>query len=392
MRILHVITGLNVGGAETMLARLTGWQVPGIEHEIVSLMKPGMVGARIAAAGVPVHHLGMRAGIPSLRAACRLAVLARRIRPDLVMGWMHHGQLAASFAAMMTPGDLPVIWNVRHSLDGYRHEKRLSRLLLRIGAWLSAAPAAVIYNSRTAARQYRSLGYRPRREAVIPNGFDAAQFRPAAEARSTIKARFRIPGDPILIGMVARNHPMKDVANLVAAFCRLRQHRSDVHLLVAGDDMDKPSDEVRRGIAALPSSCWTLSGHRTDVPQWLAGLDILALSSAWGEGFPNILGEAMACGVPCVATDIGDARWIIGGTGRVVAPRDPDALAAALQELCALGREDRLALGRSARARVEEKFILPTIVDAYAELCWCLTEPSNERARIGPPAAAGELP
>ena len=371
MKLLHVITGLNVGGAETMLARLLecGHLAPEIQSEVVSLMAPGMAGVRIAAAGTMVHSLGMRGGIPSPMAATGLMRLVRIIRPDLIMGWMHHGQLAASLAGLMAPGSPPVIWNVRHSLTGYRQEKRLSRAVLRVGAWLSGTPAAIVYNSRAARLQYRAFGYSARRDLVIPNGFDPRGFAPRGPARRALHALFGLPETAPLIGMIARDHPMKDLPNLLTAFARVQQSRSDAHLLIAGEGMDAPSRTSAALLDRLVPGSWTLAGHRGDVASWLSGLDLVALPSAWGEGFPNIIGEAMAAGVPCVTTDVGDAAWVVGETGRAVAPGDPSALAGALLDLIHVGAEGRATLGRAARERVQEHFTMSSVARRYAALC-----------------------
>ena len=371
VKLLHVITGLNVGGAETMLARLLESRhlTPEIEPEVVSLMAPGATAARIAATGTIVHNLGMRSSIPSLPAAIRLARLVRAVRPDLIMGWMHHGQLAASLAGLAAPGAVPVLWNVRHSLSGYRQEKRLSRAVLRVGAWLSATPAAIVYNSRAARTQYRAFGYDARRDLVIPNGFDAKGVAPRGPARRALHAQFELPEKTILIGMIARNHPMKDVPNLLAAFAHVRSRRPDAHLLIVGEGMDAPSKACAALLDRLAPGSWTLSGHRADVATWLAGLDIVTLPSAWGEGFPNILGEAMAAGVPCVTTDVGDAAWVVGKAGRAVPSGDPVALAGALLDLIDLGPDGRDVLGRAARERVQEHFTLSSVVQRYAALC-----------------------
>ncbi len=370
MRLLHIITGVNVGGAETMLARLleNARLTPEIHQEVLTLMSPGVAGERIAKTGTPVHSLDMRTGRPSLSAAVRLVALTRSIRPDLIMGWMHHGQLAASLAALMMPEPTTVIWNVRHSLNGFRQEKLLTRLVLRIGGMISRTPAAIIYNSRAARSQYRDVGYRPRCTAVIPNGFDSSVFAPREPARRTLCSTFGLPEKGTLIGMVARNHPMKDVSNLLAGFSRMAGQFPAAHLFVAGEGMDQPGPAAKVMLQFLPPHRCTLVGHRTDVAEWLAGLDILALPSAWGEGFPNIVGEAMACGVPCVATDVGDAKWVIGATGRVVPPANSVALADALLELAQLGVDGRAVLGRAARDRILEHFALPKIVDHYAAL------------------------
>lgn len=392
MKVLHIITGLNVGGAETMLARLLEHRVqsPDILPEVISLMAPGQVGRRIALTGTPIHSLGMRGGVPTLAAAMRLVKFTESIAPDLIIGWMHHGQIAATLAA--TVSKVPMLWNVRHSLSGYREEKPMTRALLRLGAWLSRRPAAIIYNSRVASRQYTAFGYCARRAMVIPNGFDRSGFAARAEGRAALRLRLRVPGDALVIGTVARNHPMKDVPNLLAAFAEVRRVRNDAHLLVVGDAMDQPSPAAERILATLPPASWTLAEHRSDVSAWLAGLDILALPSAWGEGFPNIVGEAMACGVPCVGTDVGDTGWVIGSTGVVVPPCDAPALAAALIELAELGEDGRRALGRAAQDRVDRHFALPAVVGDYTALFRKYARPSWPAPAVRGPAAGADVP
>ncbi len=394
MKLLHIITGVNVGGAETMLARLLEHAslTSDIHQEVLTLTPPGLAGARIVKAGTPVHSLDMRNGLSSISAAARLVALTRSIRPDLIMGWMHHGQLAASLAGLVSPGPTTVIWNVRHSLNGYRQEKRLTRLLLRICATLSRTPAAIVYNSRAARGQYHDIGYRSRCSAIIPNGFDGSIFAPRGPARRTLCSRFGVPAKGLIIGMVARNHPMKDVPNLLAAFSRIAAEVPAAQLLIIGDGMDRPDPAAEILLQSLPPHRCTLVGHRPDVAEWLAGLDILALPSAWGEGFPNIVGEAMACGVPCVATDVGDAKWVVGMTGRIVPPADSTALADALLELATLEPDGRAALGRAAREHIQEHFTLSRIVDRYTALYRRHAGPAASRFVAGQLETAGEAP
>lgn len=370
MKILHVITGLNVGGAETMLARLLGQsRRTDVVAEVVTLMPPGFVGRKMAASGISVHSLGMTNVWTACAAALRLARHIRATKPDLIMAWMHHAQLATTLAVALSGRRIPVLWNVRHSLgSGYAHEKRLTRLVLRVQTALSHKPAAIIYNSRAAAHQYRAIGFAPQCEHVIPNGFEIDLTQGDGDEARRVRQIFGIADGQIVIGMVARAHPMKDVANLVAAFALLRSSRFAAHLLVVGEGMDKPSPDVAAALARLPEGSWTLSGQRGDVPEWLGGLDILALPSAWGEGFPNIVGEAMAKGVPCVGTDVGDTAWVIGPTGRSVPPQNATALAQALMECCGMTGPERKALGNAARQRIKDMFTLDQIVARYDAL------------------------
>lgn len=371
MSILHVITGLNVGGAEAMLAKLLeqGTACGPLRPEVLSLLPPGPLGDRIRRLGIPIRSARMPQGRPRVRDAAAVIRTARSVNPSLVHGWMHHGNLAASLAAAAAPSRPPVIWNIRHSLSDIAHEKPMSRLVLRAGRMLSRTPSAIIFNSAVAARQYAAFGYSADRAIVIPNGFDCTQFRPPAGSKSALRQRLDIEDGSIVVAMVARVHPMKDHANLVEAVRRARADGHDLHLLLAGTGTASLPEDLMQAIRlAVPHDRLTLLGERHDVDAWLGSVDIVALSSAWGEAFPNVLGEAMACGVPCVATDVGDSADIVGDLGRVVPPRDPQALAAALGWLAGLGAEGRARLGTAARERVVERYALDRIARRYGAL------------------------
>lgn len=371
MRVLHVITGLDVGGAETMLARLLehGRRHPHLCSEVVSLIAPGRGGARIAATGVPVADLGMAAGMPSPGALLSLARAITVRRPDVIVAWMHHAQLAATLAAALARPWLrvPVIWNVRHSVADLAAEKPLTRLVLRTQALLSRGARAIVYNSHAAADQYRRLGFRAPDQRVIPNGFDLAAPVPREVARATLQERLGVDGDGPLIGMVARAAPMKDVPNLLRAVAIARGQGLAARVLLVGKGMDEDPALVPAAFG-LPEDSVIRRGHRGDVGDWLGGLDLLALPSAWGEGFPNVVGEAMLAGVPCVATDVGDSAALIGDTGAVVPPRDAAMLAAALVRLGALPTAQRAALGERARERVRARHDIRDVADRYAAL------------------------
>jgi glycosyltransferase involved in cell wall biosynthesis len=371
MTALHIITGLNVGGAEAMLAKLleAGFEDALLAPQVLSLMAPGRMAARVAAQGVPIATLGMAQGRPSLAALARLRDQLRKTPPALVQGWMHHGNLVASLAGAMTGRQVPVLWNIRHSLVDIGLEKPLSRAVLRVGRMLSGTPDAIIYNSEIAAQQYRRFGFTPDRAIIIPNGFDCDRFQPRAGAGPALRRRFGIDPEPVLVAMVARQHPMKDTANLVEAIGLARAAGHDLHLLLVGTGTDAPAPALAARLArTMPPDRLTLAGELADVSDWLSGVDIVALPSAWGEAFPNILGEAMASGVPCVATDVGDSALIVGENGRIVPPRDPVALAEAIGWLAGAGAEQRRAIGSAARASIIKRYRIDRIIERYAAL------------------------
>jgi glycosyltransferase involved in cell wall biosynthesis len=281
---------------------------------------------------------------------------------------MYHGNLAASLAAPLTGRPPPVLWNIRHSLHDLSLEKRATRLVIRAGAPLSRLAAGIVYNSALSVAQHRACGY-ARPAEVIPNGFDTDRFRPDPAARARLRAELGLGESTAVIGLVARYHPMKDHGTLVRAASKLRAAGRDLHLVLVGENVTPGNAELARAVAAAGlGGRASLLGERVDVPGLVPAFDVAVLCSAWGEGFPNVLGEAMACGVPCVTTDVGDCRPLLAGIGEVTPPGDADALAAALDRLLRLPPSGRAQLGAAGRRRVEREFALPAIAARYRGL------------------------
>lgn len=366
-RVIFMITGLATGGAEMMLLKLCSrLDRHRFAPSVISLSDKGLVGPSIEALGIPVYTLGMRPSRPSLTGWLRWRKLISTLRPDLVQGWMYHGNLAASLAA----GSSPVVWGIRQSLYGLDKERVLTRWVIRLGAVMSRRyPRAIVYNSRTSAQQHEAFGFDTSRSCTIPNGFDTEVFHPDEYARISVRQELGLSDNIVLIGLIGRYHPMKDHRNFLNAAALLGKEFPDVRFLLAGCGVD--ADNAALGAMIAESGLGDrvlMLGERKDIPQLNAALDIASSASAWGEGFANVIGEAMSCGVPCVVTDVGDSAWIVGNTGKVVPRRDPVALAAAWKSLILLGRDERQALGILARQRVIENFSLESVVKQYEDL------------------------
>jgi glycosyltransferase involved in cell wall biosynthesis len=361
--IVHLITGLETGGAERMLARL----VTGIDRErhrsiVVSMTGPGVVGPLLESAGIELHTLAMRRGIADLRGIARLATILREVQPDILQTWLYHADLLGTVARSLAP-PCALFWNVQcaESID--------AEIVRRLLVWCSARPDAVVFNSLAGKRFHEQLGYRPRYWEHIPNGCDTSVFRFDAVARRKLRQELGIPHDAVAIGLPARFHPMKDHANFLAAAARLATVRPDTVFVLVGPGIDGANRALSDTVAARRmTERVRLLGERSDMTTIYSALDIATLSSAFGEGCPNVLVEAMSCGLPCVATDCGDAADILGPTGIVVPARDPEALAAAWNQLISLGPDPRRALGAQARDRIVELFSLPAIVGRYDAL------------------------
>lgn len=378
MRICHVITGLETGGAQTALYRLLQvLRPPTFEHVVVALAAKGTMSARMADRA-ELHHLDMRPGRLLPHEILRLRHMLRDSRSDVIQGWMYHANLMASMAGWR--GYAPIVWNIRHSLHALQSEKRATRWVIRAGARLSRRPARIIFNAAVSRAQHVAFGYDGDRSVVIPNGFDTRTFAPRPEARTRLRGELRIAPDAFAVGLVARVHPMKDHANFLHAAKLLASSCPRSVFVLVGEG----ADVQNRAMGALIDDLdlrgrVRLCGRRTDIAAINNALDVAASASAWGEAFPNVVAEAMACGVPCTVTDVGDAPAIVADTGVVVPPRDAAALGAAWADLAALGEEGRRALGRRARRRIEEHYAIDAGARRYAELYRTVTDPPCTR-------------
>ena len=368
IRVCHIITGLYTGGAEMMLYRLlAATDRRRFEPTVISLIDQGALGERIQALGIPVHTLELNRNSGLLTGPFRLLALLRSLQPDLIQGWMYHGNLAATLAGFLTGA--PTIWGIHYSLYDPVGERPATRAIIGLSRWLSRRPAATVYVSRISAEQHAVHGFHDRDRRVIPNGFDGEVHRPDAASRLRFRAEIGAHEHEFLVGLIARYHPMKDHANLLRAASTLTGLSPRIRWVLAGPGVDVSNADLTGMISELGLAEHThLLGERGDTPAILTGLDLLCMSSSHGEAFPMVVGEAMATGLPCVVTDVGDAAWMVGDTGWVVPPRNPEALAAALTEAWVLGSTARADRGRAARRRVLERFSLASTTTAYQNL------------------------
>ncbi len=368
IRVAHLSTGLNPGGAERQLLKLVqGSDHRYFHHVVVSMVDVGPVGAALAAAGNEVHALGMRRGVASPAGLFRLVKLLRRFRPHLLQCWMYHANLLGLLAGRL--GSVPVLWGIRSSDLDFTQYRRLTSWVAWLCARLSRFPDCIVANSEAGRRLHKTWGYEASKMVLIPNGFDLQAFKPDSDARRSVRQELGIGDDSVLIGLIGRFDPMKDHATFLEAASLLTRRQPRVHFLLAGLGVDVENSELSRMIRdnGLKTSV-RLLGPRDDVARLNAALDIACSSSAFGEGFSNAIGEAMACGVPCVVTDVGDSAHIVGDTGRVVPPRNPEALAAAWADLIEMAPAERNALGQRARKRIKENFPMEKVVRSYEDL------------------------
>lgn len=368
MRVTFLTTGLETGGAEYALLRLApALSECALDCSVVSLRSLGTVGPLLQEQRVPVTALGLPEPRAMLRAPAALARVIRQFRPDLLHGWMYHGNIAATIAGRLA--GVPVAWGIRQSLGLGTRDKWLTRQVISAGAMLSSSADLIVYNSAAARRQHEQRGYASSRAFVMPNGFDTNRLLPRGELGAMVRRELGIAPDVPVVGKVARFHPAKDYPTFLRAAALVSKELPLAVFVLAGEGVEPGNPQLSRlasELGLMPRL--RLLGCRDDVGRLMAAFNVLCLTSSGMEGFPNAVGEAMSCGVPCVGTAVGDVAELIGDTGEVVRPADPGAVAAAVLRLLSLDPQSRRDLGARARSRIIAKFSIGEVARRYAEL------------------------
>lgn len=371
-RVVHIITDLDEGGAEASLYRLCSHCSPGTQR-VICLMDSGKYGPLLRQAGVAVDCLGLTRGQFNAAAVLRLWRLLRRFKPDLVQTWMYHSDLLGGLTARLA-GIRRVVWGVRTSRLDAALARRSTLLVIRICALLSRlVPDRILCCAERAKQEHQRLGYPADRFVVIPNGIDLNVFKPDVEAGLRFRAQVGLPLDGPLLGTVARFDPQKDQRTLIEALSLLRAQGFSLHCLMVGPGMVSSNQQLQAWLQELGvvDQVYLLGSH-TGVPAVMNALTFHVLSSAV-EAFPNVLVEAMACGVPCIATDVGDSALILGGSGWVVPPRNPLALAKALATALREPVSNYQQRRHEACEQIAARYSISSMVDGYTNLYASLT-------------------
>lgn len=377
MKVVHVINSLTQGGAQSMLVNLVTHQKDrNLEQVVISLIDGGVNVERLQAKGIKMYSLGLsrKRQLPFMMA--KLIRIMQLEKPDVVVSWLYWTDFCMLIAKWIMR--FPVlVWNVRCSQMKDLKKCFFKRTIIRFLTFFSKQPQTIIFNSKAGRACHQSYGYHMDKAVLIANGFDTAIFKPDASAKQSVCEEFGLADDTFLIGCMARFHPMKDHETLFKA---LNQIDKNYKVLLAGDHIHADNQDL----AALIQNYnlqdkVLLLGCRQDVARLYGALDLFVLPSAYGEGFPNVVGEAMACGAATIATDVGDSAYLVGKAGTVIAPKDVEALTHAIQNY--MQDEDlRMKHGHDARQRILDEFSLDRILSQYERLYPALVKPATDTA------------
>lgn len=363
--ILFLARSLHRGGAERQLVVLA----KGLAHQghtvaVAVFFGGGVYEAELAEAGVRIIGLGKKGRWDILAFLSRLVRLLRKERPTVLHSYLGVPNILSTVFKPLLPGTR-IVWGVRASNVDLSRYDWLSRLAYWLECRLARFADCIIANSHAGKRYAVENGFPEDKMAVIPNGIDTSYFRFDLEARQRVRSAWGVSENEILVGLAARLDPMKDHPTFLAAASRIARERHNVRFVCVGDGPAAYAEILKQQAAALGLTNQLIwAGARDDMPAVYSALDIVSSSSSYGEGFSNTIAEAMACGVPCVVTNVGDSAWIVGDTGVVVAPSDLGALTHGVLKLLTMPAEQRRALGGQARSRIVAEFSIDNLVQA----------------------------
>ncbi len=295
-----------------------------------------------------------RRGILSLMWLCfRTARMVRDNKTDAMVCWMYHAMAIGVLVKLLSASKVPLVWNVRQSLDDISVLTLSSRLAIRVCGWLSFYPSGIVFNSERALRLHTERGFRKSRASVIPNGF----ILPATTSHRTCVQ---------IVGFAGRYHPQKDFETFMRAAAQLLPSRPHIRFVCVGKGISRENPTIAKLVEELriPNGSVDLRGEVQNMSEFYNEIDVLVLSSRT-EGFPNVVGEAMSFGKPVVTTNVGDAAKVVGSTGVVVSSRNPRDLCEGMKQMVDLSPKEYARRCKAARHRIETEFELSQIVARY---------------------------
>ena len=371
-KVVHVITGLQDGGAEAVLSRLV-LNSPQFEHLVISLSRSGKYSHFLKSKNVNVIHLNLSRNRTNLYKFFRLIFLLKKEKPDVVQTWMYHADLFGGLAARLA-GVKNVIWGLHNTTLHRNYSSKLTQIICYINGKLSwIVPRKIISCSHTGKFLHKKIGYQFEKIICVPNGYDFSSFRPEKNSGEYFRAKFNIDKNTTLIGCIARYSPQKDHNNLLKAFKKILNKNKNSILIFIGSGMNNQNAGLCKLVSNLGlTDSVILAGQFDNIVPVMNALDVHVLPSAFGEAFPNVLCEAIACGTICATTNVGDSRFIVNDERLICEPSDPNALFETIQNAFKM---DTAVFKAAARARIMRKYSIKKMIKGYSDVWFDNSKP-----------------
>ena len=364
--IVFFISTLGVGGAEMMLLKLiTRLRESGLLFKIVTIGTDNPLSESFKNLGVEITELEININpLVFFRVIRKIKDLLGENADYTFQGWMYHGNLLSHIMKLFFKPKHHYI-AIRQTLPDISNQKKLTQLIIRLDAFLSRWADKTLYVAQAAVPQHLAVGYEKKNIQVIPNGFDLENFFPNIESREKIRKIYNLNQKDFVVGHVARFHPMKDHQSFIKSINQLMFEKPNLKVILIGKDVT--IEKFQKDISSENIERFIFAGEQKNLNEWNNAFDLAVSSSSYGEGFSNAIGEAMACGVPCLVTDVGDSAWIVDSTGYVVPPYRTDLLEEKMRIVIS-NREELIQKGKNARARMVKHFSIEAICQKYFEI------------------------
>ena len=370
-KVLHIITGLGQGGAEEDLYKIiTAFKNSGFLMEdivVVSLTIKSFYGPKLSSLGVRVVALNLNKTLTAPWSIINCCKLINKFEPDIIHAWMYHANIFASIMNLFCT-KATVIWSVLASLYNIKNEKLSTRWVIRLSKLLSIFSSKITYNSYASQKQHIEIGYYERKSLVIHNGFCCKTFIKDNNIYKKIRTQFGLEPNIKLDGIFARFHPVKNHEGFLKVASIIKdKYRNSVKFIMAGSNINGKNNILGNLIKQYGLIDDVMLLDCVNSVDYMPALDLL-LSLSWGESFSNSIGEALLCGVPCVATDVGDAKFLIKNYGAVVKVGDDKAIAKEALRILNISSESYQELSHSARQYIINQFSMDKNFDSYKKL------------------------